>query len=193
VSRPVVLASTSAYRRAQLEQLGLRFEAVGPGVDEGPLQSSGQPPSEIARALARLKAEAVAARRPEAVVIGGDQLAELDGEVLGKPGTPEAAVRQLSRLAGRTHALHTAVAVAVGADVEVHLDTTWLTVRSLDEAALRRYVALDDPVDCAGAYKIERAGIALFERVETDDPSAITGLPLMTVVRVLERRGVRVP
>lgn len=192
--RSLILASTSPYRRAQLEQLGLRFETEAPGVDEGSAQASGRAPEKVALELAEAKAAAVGRRRPEAVVIAGDQLVELDGAILGKPGTEDAAIAQLSALRGRTHALHTAVAVwADGRASNRHLETARLTLRRLDEAAIRRYVAFDRPLDCAGAYKFERSGIALFERVEVADPSAITGLPLMAVVRLLVAAGQPVP
>lgn len=189
----LVLASTSRYRRRQLEGLGLDFWSEAPGVDEDREKNRVSNPETLSVLLAALKAEAVAARHPGAVVIGGDQLVALDGEILGKPGTPERAVDQLHRLSGRTHTLFTAVCVHSSSGVSTHLDRTRLSVRALDRAALERYVAHDEPLDCAGSYKFERGGAALFERVETEDPSAITGLPLIALVRLLTEAGLSVP
>lgn len=190
----LVLASASKYRRAQLEQLGLSFDAEASGVDEDAEKALVVDPARLALTLARAKAEAVAARRPEGtVILGGDQLVAFDGEILGKPGDAAGALAQLGRMAGRTHELLTAICVVGPAGLETHLDRTELTLRALDEAALRRYVALDEPFDCAGSYKIERGGIALFERIRTEDPSAITGLPLMALSQILTRFGIHVP
>ena len=190
----LILASGSPYRRRQLEGLGLSFEVRPADVDEEALKQPGADPEALALRLAVEKARAVARGAPTgAVVIGGDQLVAFEGEVLGKPGSPDRAVVQLARLAGRTHRLLTALAVAAPDGVRTHLDRCRLTMRPLDEAALHRYVALDDPVDCAGAYKFEAGGAALFERVEGEDPSAITGLPLIALCRLLAEVGVEVP
>lgn len=189
----LVLASTSKYRRRQLEALGLDFWSEAPGVDEDAEKARVSNPETLSVLLATLKAEAVFARHPGAVVIGGDQLVSLDGEILGKPGTPERAVAQLEMLSGRTHTLFTAVCVLSPFGVATHLDRTRLTVRSLGRAALERYVSSDDPLDCAGSYKFEQGGAALFRRVETEDPSAITGLPLLALVRLLAEAGINVP
>jgi septum formation protein len=120
-------------------------------------------------------------------------VAAIDGEILGKPGTVEAAERQLARLAGRTHVLITAVAVIAGERVLRHTDVTRLSMRALPPAAIARYVAADDPVDCAGAYKLERRGIALFSRIESDDHTAIVGLPLIALTRMLVELGFAIP
>jgi septum formation protein len=192
-TRPLILASTSVYRRAQLERLGLAVECVAPGVDEASVAADGLAPRALAERLAALKASAVARNRPEATVIGGDQLAEIDGAILGKPGSEEAAVRQLERLAGKTHALITAMAVASGGAIHAHTDVTRLSMRALDRAALTRYVAIDRPLDCAGAYKLESLGIALFERIESEDWSAVTGLPMLALVSILSRLGHALP
>lgn len=190
----LILASTSPYRRAQLEALGLEFEARAPGVDEDAAKRHGYPPEVLALKLAEAKAKAVAASAPpEAVVIGGDQLVAFEGAILGKPGSREAAVAQLERMAGRTHALLTAVAVVSGERVETHLDRTELTLRALPRAAFARYVERDNPIDCAGSYKFEAGGAALFSKVRAEDPSAITGLPVVGLVRLLERAGLTVP
>ncbi|HEX6986695.1 MAG TPA: nucleoside triphosphate pyrophosphatase [Planctomycetaceae bacterium] len=195
MSPDLILASTSPYRRALLERLGVAFRCVPPGVDEDAMKRETADPVRLAERLAAAKADAVAARFPEAVVIGSDQLAAIDGEVLGKPGTPDRAVDQLERLAGRTHELVTAVCVLRRSDGarRAHVDRTRLSMRPLSREELARYVALDAPTDCAGAYKIESAGIALFERIETEDFTAITGLPLIATVRMLREFGIAVP
>jgi septum formation protein len=190
--RRLVLASTSPYRRALLERVGLAFDVVSPGVDEEALRHLA--PEAMVRALAARKAEAVAA--DDALVIGSDQALDLDGEILGKPGTVERACAQLARLAGRTHRLLTAVAVRDTATgrVEVALDTHRMTMRPLSEAQIARYVELDQPLGCAGSYMLERAGVALFERVDADpetaDDTAIVGLPMMKLLALLRRFGV---
>lgn len=189
----LILGSTSRYRRAQLESLGLVFETRDPLVDESVRKAEGLPPDRLALELASEKARSVAEAHPGAVVIAGDQLVALGTEIFGKPGSREAAVEQLQRLAGKTHALLTAVAVAHPGGLETHLDRTLLSVRLLSRGALERYVRRDDPVDCAGAYMIERGGIALFDRIDTHDPSAITGLPLIALVRILSGLGYAIP
>jgi septum formation protein len=164
-------------------------------VDEDAHKREPADPVALAERLAAAKAEAVAARFPHAVVIGSDQLAAIDGDILGKPGTPENAVAQLARLSGRTHELVTAVCVLRQADGarRTHTDRTRLTMRPLTRDELSRYVALDAPTDCAGSYKIESAGIALFDRVETDDFTAVTGLPLITLTRLLRDFSIAIP
>ncbi|MEZ4267260.1 MAG: nucleoside triphosphate pyrophosphatase [Myxococcota bacterium] len=190
--RRLILASSSPYRRALLERLGLPFDVASPGVDEDALRHMA--PDAMVRALAVAKAEAVVA--DDALVIGSDQALDLDGEVMGKPGTAERARAQLARLAGRTHLLLTAVAVrdTRSGDVAVALDTHRMTMRALSPAQIARYVELDQPLWCAGSYMLERTGVALFERVEADpetaDDTAIVGLPMMKLLEILRRFGV---
>ena len=186
----LVLASTSPYRRVLLDRLGVPFSTIAPGVDE---TNPGLAPHELAIDLAEKKARAVPCA-PGTLVIGSDQVVDLDGEVLGKPGTAEKAVAQLKRLQGRSHRLITAVAVCDSSgrcvvDVDVHV----LTMRKLSEPMLRRYVAHDHPLDCCGAYMLDRRGIALFECIEADpetaDDTAIIGLPMMKLLAILRRFG----
>ena len=168
----LILASTSAYRRALLERLGVPFRGVAPEFDEEAFPRNGLSPRALAEALARGKADAVAAREPAAVVIGCDQL---------------------EAMSGRAHELITAmVVVAPGRRFE-HTDVARLAMRPLGRAALERYVARDLPVDCAGSYKLERGGIALFERIESDDHTAITGLPLLALAGILAGLGFDAP
>jgi septum formation protein len=190
---PLILASTSRYRAALLARLGLPFETVAPEVDERSLEEPGLEPRAAAERLARAKAAAVAARRPGAIVIGSDQVCAAGDQVLHKPGTRERAVEQLLALAGRTHELITAVAVQAPGRVLEHTDVSRLTMRPLERAALERYVDADQPLDCAGAYKLEERGVALFSRIECADASAITGLPLMALVEMLDSLGIVVP
>lgn len=192
----IVLASTSKYRRELVERLGLAVTCAAPDFDEEAAKQglSAVEPAERARVLAEGKARSVAARFPGAVVIGSDQVAELDGECLGKPRIAENARAQLRTLAGRTHRLHTAVAVfdVDSGRLETAVDTHTLRMRALTDTEIAHYVERDQPLDCAGSYRVESLGIALFEFVRGDDFTAVIGLPLTRVVELLERFGVRV-
>lgn len=194
---PLILASTSRYRRALLERLGVPFTAVSPACDEEALKDPSLAPQALAEHLAEAKAASIAHQHPQAVVIGSDQLAavEIDGRwtILGKPGTAARAVDQLAMMSGRTHVLITAMVVARGSERWRHTDLTKLTMRRLDREALERYVAADQPLDCAGAYKLECRGIALFESIASADASAITGLPLLALTRILSGLGYAIP
>ena len=187
----LVLASTSRYRAALLERLQIPFQSVAPDVNEAEVKDALGDPLEIAEQLAAAKAVSVAERFPDAIVIGSDQVATIDGRILDKPGGVEGAIEQLGFLSGRAHELITAVCVVrrIDGEVRTHVDRTRLTMRPLSRGEIARYVALDVPLDCAGSYKIESAGIALFERIATEDFTAITGLPLMAVVRILREFG----
>lgn len=189
----LILASTSPYRKAQLDRLKIPFEAIAPKVDEDAFKEKEHRPRELALTLAIEKAEAVARAHPEAVVIGGDQLVSFEGEILGKPGTPEKAARQLLRLRGRRHDLITAIAICHRGNRQTHVDETRLWMRAFDRETAERYVRSDEPSDCAGAYKIESLGIALFDRIESEDHTAITGLPLLAITRMLNASGIPVP
>jgi len=189
----LILASTSKYRRALLARLGLEFECVAPDTDEAPLP--GEPPVDLACRLARLKAESVAAGRLDAVVVGSDQVAVLGGQILGKPGTVERCIEQLRRSSGGAVAFLTAVHVvrAQAGAGESHLDRTVVQFRRLSDAEIARYVAVENPLDCAGGFKAESLGISLFERIESEDPTGLTGLPLIWLCGALRRAGIPVP
>jgi septum formation protein len=187
---PIVLASSSPYRRALLQRLGLPFDVVAPEVDEA--RRPNEAPLALALRLAEAKARAVAALRSDDVVIGSDQVAELDGEPIGKPHTHERALAQLERMQGRRLVFHTALAVAAGGRLDVDSIPTTVTFRRLGRNALDAYLRRDRPYDCAGAAKIESLGIALVERVEADDPTALVGLPLIRLTSMLEAAGVAV-
>ncbi len=182
----VILASTSSYRRALLDALGIPFRSIAPGVDEDAREFVQLAPGARAEALALAKARAVADRFPEATIIGCDQVAALGDEILHKPGSAEAAIAQLRALRGKTHLLHTALAVLQAGARRAHADVARMTMRALTEADICRYVALDEPVDCAGGYKFESHGASLFERVECADTTAITGMPMRALSRLLE-------
>lgn len=189
----LLLASTSRYRRELLERLRLPFEALSPGVDETP--HAGEAPAALAARLAASKAHAVAARARDAIVIGSDQVAELGGEALGKPGNRDTAIAQLSRCSGRTVDFLTAVYVVApgGANGQTHLDRTRVVFRPLQRAEIVRYVDAEQPFDCAGSFRCEGLGIALFERIETTDPTALIGLPLIATAALLRRAGIPLP
>lgn len=187
--RPLILGSTSAYRRELLQRLRLPFEVVSPEVDESPLP--GENPRDLALRLALAKARAVAARQPSAVVIGSDQVADLGGEPLGKPGTHERAVAQLRRMRGRTVIFQTAVAVVcieTGFE-QVELAPVRVHFRDLTDAEIESYLRAETPYDCAGSAKSEGLGIALLDTIESDDPTALVGLPLIRTARLLRAAG----
>lgn len=190
----LILASTSPYRRALLERLGLPFRVVDPRVDEDGIKATSLSPQALAERLALAKSVALGDVEPDAWILGGDQLVSLDGQVLNKPGTVERAVEQLTRLAGREHQLITAIAVSRGGRLFArHTDLTTLRMRPLTIEEIRRYVQKDQPADCAGAYKLESLGITLFERITTEDQTAITGLPLIALTTILRKIGFRIP
>lgn len=189
----IVLASTSPYRRRQLERLGLRFAQASPHCDEDAWKDRGLAPRELALQLAVAKAASLVAAYPDALIIGGDQVVALEHGIFGKPGTRENAIDQLERLQGRTHELISAVAVQRGTEVKAHATVARMRMRALDRAAIERLLDADEPYDCAGCYKLESRGIAMFEAVETDDPSAIEGLPLIALVDALRAFGCELP
>jgi len=188
--RRLVLASTSRYRRELLARLRLPFDVEAPEVDERPL--AGEAPGAMASRLALAKAAAVAARRADAVVIGSDQVAELDGQGVGKPGDHERATAQLRAMRGRVVVFQTAVAVVCAATgfAESALVPITVRMRALSDAEIERYLRAEAPYDCAGSAKIETLGIALVESVASDDPTALIGLPLIKTCELLRRAGI---
>jgi septum formation protein len=184
---PIILASTSRYRRELLARLKLPFTARSPDVVEDAI--AGEAPAAMAARLALAKAGSIVAAN--AIVIGSDQVASLDGQVLHKPGSAEVAVAQLHLAQGRTVVFETAVAViATGSGRTLqHVDRTEVLFRRLGDAALERYVRLESPLDCAGSFKSEGLGVALFERISSEDPTALIGLPLIFVADALRKLG----
>ena len=193
--RPIVLASTSRYRAELLRRIVADFLLCAPHIDESP--ESDETPASTASRLARDTAKAVADRYPAHLIIGSDQVADLDGHLLGKPASLANAHAQLTRCSGRAVVFHTAVCLieskAEGPIFQEAIDTTRVVFRSLKSAEISRYLALDEPFDCAGSFKIECAGSALFERVESTDPSALIGLPLIVLCGMLRNAGLSIP
>lgn len=189
--REVVLGSTSRYRRELMERLRLPFTVAAPDVDETPLP--GEAPKTLALRLALAKALAVAALHPEAVVIGSDQVADLAGQALGKPGEHQRAVAQLRQMRGQTVIFQTAVAVVCLATGFEHVDLAEVRVvfRDLSDAEIEAYLQAEKPYDCAGSAKSEGLGIALLESIDNDDPTALIGLPLIRTARLLRLAGVK--
>ena len=190
---PIVLASTSPYRRELLARLRLPFEVAAPLVGETPV--AGERPRVLARRLALAKAGAVARQRPEAIVIGSDQVADLGGHPLGKPGTHERATAQLRQMRGQTVIFQTAVAVVCEATgfEQVDLAPVEVRFRALYDDEIERYLRAEEPYDCAGSAKSEGLGIALLDAILSDDPTALIGLPLIRTCRMLRAAGMVLP
>jgi septum formation protein len=187
---PLILASTSPYRRELLSRLRLPFDVLAPEVDES--ARPGETPEALATRLALAKASAVAKRRPEAVVIGSDQVADLNGEALGKPGTHARAVQQLRRMRGHKVLFHTALAVVrseVGFERALASSVT-VRFRDLTDDEIEHYLRTEQPYDCAGSAKCETLGIALLSAIESDDPTALIGLPLIRTCELLRQAGI---
>jgi len=189
----LVLASTSVYRRVLLQRLGVPFRCRAPLCDESVLKEEGSDPTKLAERLAYAKADSLVSAEPGAAIIGCDQVVSCEGQVFGKPLTAARAVDQLTALAGRTHELITALVVIRGEWTYHHTDVTTLWLRPLTRVAIERYVAADQPFDCAGSYKLESHGIVLFEEIESKDHTAITGLPLIALVSILRELGFAIP
>jgi len=188
--RALILGSTSRYRRELLQRLRVPFEVVSPDVDETPL--TGEAPQALATRLALAKAKAVAALHPQAVVIGSDQVADLHGEPLGKPGTHARAVLQLQRMRGQTVVFQTAVSVVCQASgfEQTELAQIKVRFRDLSDAEIEAYLRAEEPYDCAGSAKSEGLGIALLDAIDNDDPTALIGLPMIRTARLLRAAGI---
>ena len=191
-SRQLVLASTSIYRRQLLQRLALPFECTAPDIDESPLAR--ELPHDTALRLSLAKARAVAPRFPNALVIGSDQVAVHKGDLLGKPGSHERALAQLRRLSGDAADFHTAVSLldAHTGEARSQLVSCRVVFRELNDRLIESYLRLEQPYDCAGSAKSEGLGIALIERIETEDPTSLIGLPLIALTTMLEQAGLPV-
>lgn len=189
-SRPLVLGSTSPYRRELLARLRIPFTVAAPDVDETP--NRGETPMQLACRLAMAKARAVAAQFPASVVIGSDQVADLDGLPLGKPGTHARAVTQLRQMRGQTVIFQTAVAVVCQESKFAQMDLAQVKVkfRDLSDAEIEAYLLAETPYDCAGSAKSEGLGIVLLDAIENDDPTALVGLPLIRTCQMLTAAGI---
>lgn len=189
----LILASTSAYRRALLERFDIPFETARPETDESPLD--GESPPDTANRLAIEKARAVVANHPDSLIIGSDQVAHLGTEIFGKPGTIERAIAQLTRMSGQTVIFHTALAVINTRSGHVQSESvpTHVRFRDLSRTEIVRYVEKERPLDCAGSAKSEGLGITLLESLSGDDPTALIGLPLIALARMLRQEGMLLP
>ena len=189
----LILASTSRHRRMLLERLGLPFSAVATGVDEA--RSFREPVEQLVKRLSRAKAEAVAAQHHSALIIGSDQAAERDGEILGKPGDHATATAQLKAAAGKYMKFHTGLCVIDTRDgrIQEYTDVTRVTFRRLTDLEIERYLQAEKPYDSAGSFKSEGLGISLFEGMESNDPSALVGLPLIMLCKFLRNAGIELP
>lgn len=193
--KKIVLASTSKYRREQLGTLGIPFESIKPEFDEDTVKhqiiADLKHPHKIAQKLSHAKGSSIAT--PETITISGDQLVALEGDILGKPVTVQKAIDQLMRMQGKTHELVTACTVFDGLKPIEILNITQITLKSLTVAQVTAYVNLDQPLDCAGSYKIEKHGIQLMESIKTDDFTAIQGLPLLSLAKVFNSLNIAIP
>lgn len=190
----LILASTSRFRADQLKRLSVEFNQVASGVDETKAKSEKLSPIDLSRALAKQKTDAVLERHPVNLVIGGDQVCALGNQILGKPGSRDRAVAQLLKMQGKSHQLLTSICIRGFGVNGVYIDELYTNVATLHmkplsyEQALR-YVNAENPIECCGSYMLENKGIALFDKIECDDYTAIIGMPLMFITRVLEKAG----
>jgi len=199
----IILASTSTYRRELLSKLHLPFSCKSPGVDEALALKNLQTklnkkldPKETATALARIKCQAVVTQSPstdQLIVIGCDQTAELMGRTLGKPHTVSSAIQQLEKMSGKTHYLHSAVTIFHQGKYQTFCDSTALKMRKLTKQEIVKYVEIEQPLDCAGSYKIEGLGISLFQSIQCSDFNSIIGLPLLQLGQKLRKMGLSIP
>ena len=191
--RPLILGSTSRYRRELVERLNLPFTTAAPDVDETP--APGEAPGDLALRLALAKAHAVAALHPDAIVIGSDQVSDLNGQPMGKPLVHERAVQQLRSMRGQTVMFHTAVAVVCKATGFEQSDIAVIktVVRDLTDDEIERYLRAEQPYDCAGSAKSEGLGISLLDAIHSDDPTALIGLPMIRTCRMVRAAGIQLP
>ena len=181
----IILASTSKHRASQLSSLGLKFKSVAPKWDEESLKNPSSSPPALAQTLSTKKTESLISDFPNDILIGGDQVVALGNRIFNKPKSPEVALEHLKALSGQKHHLFTAITVIYGKQKWEHTDTTHLSMRPLPDETLRNYLKWDQPLDCAGSYKIESGGYALMQSIQTQDPSAIMGIPIIKLMDIL--------
>jgi septum formation protein len=193
LSTSLILASSSKYRKLLLRRFGIPFDCVSPQVDETPHESESA--IDLVARLAKDKAKAVSRTNPHAIVIGSDQIAVFENQIIGKPGNFEAATKQLSSFSGRDVDFLTAVSVQCKSNgfIRHHIDTTRVCFRQLEPDEIKRYLEIEKPFDCAGAFKAESLGIVLFKRISCDDPTALIGLPLIQTAALLRQAGLALP
>ena len=187
----LILASSSLYRQQLLQRLGVPFVAIAPNLDESPLP--GETPKNLTLRLAKAKAQAIASLHPNAWVIGSDQSADLNGRIIGKPGSHAAALAQLKQMQGQVVVFHTSLCLIGQSFCEtIHVPTT-VQFRNLPERVLDQYLRLEQPYDCAGSAKSEGLGIILLEKIESEDPTALIGLPLIALTTLFHQAGIPLP
>ncbi len=186
----IILASSSSYRKQLLERLKLDFSCISPDIDESPKPD--ETIQSLVDRLARQKAEAVALQHPDSWIIGSDQTASFAGSLIGKPGTPQAAEKQLQAFSGKSLTFYTSLCLLNQKEgfLQTELSTTLVRFRNLSSAEIQHYVAIDNPIDCAGSFKAESLGISLFDAVESEDPTALIGLPLIALCRLMRHAGI---
>lgn len=192
MNNQIVLASTSPYRKELLERLGFEFETVAPCIDESTFQETS--PDKLVELLAEKKARAVKDKYPDALIIGSDQVAVLDNKIIGKPGSHEAAVQQLSSASGREVIFYTGLCLYNSAEDKARIETETFTVRfrALKKSQIENYLRIEQPYNCAGSFKSEGLGVALFESMTGNDPATLIGLPMIRLIRMLEAEGVSI-
>lgn len=193
IMKRIILASKSPYRKQLLTRLGIQFDCIDSGLDESILKAQINNPIELTRALALEKARKVAKLHPQALIIGSDQVCHLDGEILGKTGSLEGSFEQLMKLQGKKHELVTSYVIIDGEEELINTNITELYVRNLNENQVKKYLSVDNPIDCAGSYKLELNGISLFKQIKTVDQTAIVGLPLISLAEDLNKLGYSIP
>lgn len=190
--KKIVLASTSIYRQAQLKTLGIPFTAEKPLIDEEKEKDLSLSPKDLALKLSFLKAQSLA--KPNQITIGGDQLVSFENQILGKPGSIEKAIQQITKMQNQTHELITALTIFDGPEnFKQVLNITKMKLKKLTPEQIKKYIELDNPIDCAGSYKIEKHGVQIIEAIETSDFTAIQGLPLLELSQVLTQMGIAIP
>lgn len=191
--KEIILASTSIYRKQQLERLNISFSTASPEVNEDLLKAKELPHRDLSVELSLLKARDISRKHPNAVVIGGDQVASFDGSILSKPKCKDKAFQQLQSLSGKKHQLITSLAIIIGEQEYVHTSIATMQMRELSDEQIRRYIDIDEPLHSCGSYRLEALGISLFESIDCDDYTSIIGIPLMWTAKTLNMLGVAIP
>ena len=191
--KKIILASTSIYRKQQLERLNISFSTAAPSVDEDTLKAKGLDHIQLSKELSLLKARDISALHDDAIVIGGDQVASFNQTILSKPKTKQRAFEQLKSMAGKEHQLTTSLAVICGGQEYVYTGIAKMKMRQLTDSQIVRYIDIDEPLHSCGSYRLEALGISLFESVDCEDYTSIIGIPLMWTARTLSILGVPVP
>jgi septum formation protein len=189
----IILASKSPYRKQLLNRLGLEFDCIDSGLDESIIKAQISEPIELTQELSKEKARIIAKRQPEAIIIGSDQVCHFNGKILGKTGSYEGSLSQLMMLQGKKHQLVTSYVIITPSSEIVKTNITTLHMRNLNESQVKKYLSADNPIDCAGSYKLELNGISLFNKIETEDQTAIIGLPLISLSDDLISLGHSIP